>query len=340
MDPRQLSLPEPENEEGRAQARGQRLDPASEALLARYAADGGRLRDSRTVRAEVSQLRSLVRLSTAGGGPRTLRALLDDLPTLTHVLTAPGRPLAASTGRRRLRAAQRALLLEVPPPEGRRRQDRLHALLPKRPTRGWHEDGVVVAGVRRRRRPRSVTIEPADLARIVEAAGRGKTAPRALRDRAVVAVHCFSGLRVREIRTLAWSQLSWESEFEGWMAAVERGDQATSLPVVGVAAPLLARLRLEAVAGAAGRFVFLKEHQAAPLTERQIRRIVQHAGAEAGFPRAHRTDLLSACAAWLQAQPHLSDREVARVLGLSDLRSVDRLLRRHKAIEWQREAWR
>jgi hypothetical protein len=45
--------------------------------------------------------------------------------------------------------------------------------------------------------------------------------------------------------------------------------------------------------------------------------------------------LRAACAHWLRS-PGLSDHEVATVLGLARVRSVDRLLRHHAALDAQR----
>ena len=53
------------------------------------------------------------------------------------------------------------------------------------------------------------------------------------------------------------------------------------------------------------------------------------------LPPIESVDLRAACAHWLRSQG-LSDHEVAAVLGLARVRSVDRLLRRHAALDAQR----
>ena len=55
----------------------------------------------------------------------------------------------------------------------------------------------------------------------------------------------------------------------------------------------------------------------------------------AGLPSVDAATLRSACAHWLRSQG-LSDHEVAAVLGLARVRSVDRLLQRHTALDAQR----
>ena len=55
----------------------------------------------------------------------------------------------------------------------------------------------------------------------------------------------------------------------------------------------------------------------------------------AGLPPVEAAALRAACARWLRAQG-LSDHEVAAVLGLARVRSVDRLLRHHAALDAQR----
>ena len=55
----------------------------------------------------------------------------------------------------------------------------------------------------------------------------------------------------------------------------------------------------------------------------------------AGLPAAESAELRAGCAHWLRSLG-LSEHEVAAVLGLARVRSVDRLLRRHAALDAQR----
>ncbi|MDP9364898.1 MAG: hypothetical protein M3Q10_11865, partial [Chloroflexota bacterium] len=55
----------------------------------------------------------------------------------------------------------------------------------------------------------------------------------------------------------------------------------------------------------------------------------------AGLPAAEASEVRAGCAHWLRAQG-LSEHEVAAALGLARVRSVDRLLARHAALDAQR----
>ena len=72
-----------------------------------------------------------------------------------------------------------------------------------------------------------------------------------------------------------------------------------------------------------------------PLSYRAARDVLQDACRRAGLPPVESTSLRAACAHWLRSQG-LSDHEVAAVLGLARVRSVDRLLRHHAALDAQR----
>jgi integrase len=214
----------------------------------------------------------------------------------------------------------------------------LDRLLPARSRRDWHSAGTIVAGTRSRRRPLSPTLEPADLERIVGAAA-ARTALRALRDWALVALHCYSGLQPDEVVTLRWSQVTVDPESEGMSILLRRGGHWLRLLVAGPAvAPLLA-LRWHAqvsVDASAEQYVFrscVAGEQA--LTNRAAREVVRRACKRAGFPLATATDLRAAFAWWLRARG-LSDHETAVVLGLHQVRSLDRLLSRHRALDAQR----
>ena len=73
------------------------------------------------------------------------------------------------------------------------------------------------------------------------------------------------------------------------------------------------------------------------LTERQVRRIVLTACSAAGFPHAARSTLLSASAAYLSVAG-FRDHDVAMVLGITDMRSINRLLKPHQVLTAQRRA--
>jgi hypothetical protein len=77
-------------------------------------------------------------------------------------------------------------------------------------------------------------------------------------------------------------------------------------------------------------------HGKQPLSLQALRAIVLGRCKEVGFPRATVNDLRAAFAYWLGSQG-LSDHETTAVIGLKQVRSLDRLLARHKALDAQRQ---
>jgi hypothetical protein len=113
--------------------------------------------------------------------------------------------ISRSTGRTRLRAIHRFMRI-VGPRLGRVPEAdvaALDALLPARPDASWHSAGTLVAGTAGRRRRRGPTLDGADLQRIVDAVGN-RGVELDVRDRALAAVACFSGLRIEEALALRW----------------------------------------------------------------------------------------------------------------------------------------
>jgi integrase len=216
----------------------------------------------------------------------------------------------------------------------------LDELLPAKWSTDWHATGALVAGTSGRRRRRGPTLDAADLRRIVDAAGAASSG-QPLRDRALVALHCFSGLRPEEIVRLCWEDLAAEltvSGRYGLTAAVVRNGRHVRLLLPAPASDMV-----EALDGATGGSIesmsgpVLCAHGAPgrPLSYRAARDVLQAACRRAGLPPVESTALRSACAHWLRSQG-LSDHEVAAVLGLARVRSVDRLLQRHAALDAQR----
>ncbi len=313
---------------------GGRLDAESEAFLVRYREQYRRDRSAGAIRGEVSQLRSVVHEAGRREWGNTLSEVLARPATLAAVLTVPVTRPAATTALIRLGAIHAALLLLFGEAEGRRRIDDLDQALPQRGGTDWYQSGVILAGERSRRRAQCPTIEPSDLLRIVEAARAGKRGPRALRDRLLVTVHCYSGLDAGEIRCLRWSALRWEPAGEAWSVAATRGGQRTRLAIFGPAAALMTRHRLKVEPS--DEFVFANA-RGEPLTDRQARRIVRGACSASGFPHAARSTLRSASAAYL-SDAGLRDHEVAVALAIADMRTLNRLLRPHQRLQAQRRA--
>jgi integrase len=296
----------------------------------------------RSARREVSQLRSLLREAGAGDPTVTLQALLRRVDLLAQALREPSIMISRSTGRARLLAVQR-LIRTVARSLGRDPDADLAALdkrLPARRSNGWHTTGTLVAGTAGRRRRRGPTLDAADLRRLVEAAGAGPIA-QAPRDRALVALHCFSGLRPEEVVRLRWEDLSSELTVSGHYSltvAVERGSRSARLPLPGPASDAVVALA-DTVGGAVeclfGPVFCARGAPARPLSYRAARDVLHDACRRAGLPPVESSTLRAACAHWLRSQG-LSDHEVASVLGLARVRSVDRLLQQHTALDAQR----
>jgi integrase len=338
-------LPLFDSEEALRPSRPERgvLDAASEGLLRAFAqARDAERAHPRSVARDLSQLRALVRASREVGGPDRLETLVTEVRALAWVLREPPTPIARSTGRARLIAAQRFIAFV------RRRQGcdpsadlaRLDMLLPRRKTTGWHDAGTMIGGTPTRVRRRGPTLDAADLRRLVDAAGMGE-GRHAGRDRALVALQCFSGLRIEEIVRLRWEDLTTEltaTGYYGLTAAIVRKDRYLRLPLPGPAAEMLAALA-ESLGGSIGTLTGPVLRASGPLEHalsyRTARDILRAACRRAGLPPVETVELRAACAHWLCTQG-LSIHEVAAVLGIARVRTVDRLLQRHAALDAQR----
>jgi integrase len=294
-----------------------KLDCDSETLLelfrGRRLANGA---ESQTVAREVSQLRSLAREATAKRAAE-LRGLFSEARALARALLEPAAPIASATGRARLVAAQRfvrACGREIGI-DASAFLDALDALLPARTPRDWHTAGTLVAGTRTRQRPLGPTLYPQDLDHIVAAAGRQND---------------YRGLRRSAVRPAG--------EGAEVVIVVQRDRRLLRLPFPAhEAGPLLVLCRGHAE-GEPGQDSYLfrrGESAERPLTTRAVRTIVQGACARAGYPLASAADLRAAFAYWLRLRG-LSDHEAAAVLGLHQVRTLDRLLARHAALDAQR----
>ena len=319
------------------------LEPQDERRLASFrrarVAEGAH---PQSVRREISQLRSLLREARAIRPSVSLAALFSDMDLLAQALTEPLTPISQPTGRTRLLAAQR-FMQTIGPSLGRdpiTDVAELDARLPARRSGGWHTTGTLVAGAAGRRRRRGPTLDAADLFRIVDAAGEG-CGPYAQRDRALVALLCFSGLRPEEIVRLRWEDLSIELNADGryGLAATmtRRSGRLTLVLPTPASDPItdLARAAGGSIESLSGPVVYARGAQKKPLSYRAARDILTEACERAGLPPADAAALRAAGAHWLRSQG-LSDHEVATVLGLARVSSIDRLLQRHTALDAQR----
>jgi integrase len=183
-------------------------------------------------------------------------------------------------------------------------------------------------------------LDAADLRRIVDVAslvGGGSSH----RDCALVALHCFSGLRPEEIVRLCWQDLSAELSVGGpygLVAAVVRDGRPVKMLLPGPASDAIDALASAmggTVESLTGPVLCAYGRPGRPLSYRAARDVLREACRRAGLPKVESVALRATCAHWLRSQG-LSDHEVASVLGLVRVRSVDRLLRHHTALDAQR----
>jgi integrase len=268
--------------------------------------------------------------------------LLADLGSVARALIEPDTPVSRSTVRARFVALQRYIRIAGPWFGRDPTADlaSLDASLPARSDGAWYAAGTVVAGSPGRRRRRGPTLDAEDLHRIVDATPDAESL-RSMRDRAVVAILCFSGLRPEEVLALRWEDiesLREQGAYRGLSAHVRRGDRSLSLPLAGRASAELVRFAAAVGAGAqplSGHVFRATSKTERPLGYRAARYLVVAACRRAGLPAVEASELRAACAQWMRTIG-LSQHEVAAAFGLARVRSVDRLLARHAALDAQR----
>ena len=320
------------------------LDAESERLLQVFEAERKNQGASlRSVLREISQLRSIARECGSPTRPLPLTATFADVTLVARALLEPRVSISRSTGSTRLVAAQRFVRI-VGPELGRIAEvdlATLDSLLPARSTSTWNAVGTLVGGEHGRRRRVGPTLDAVDLHRILDAAAGDQHGERAARNRALVALHCFSGLRPEEIVTQQWEDLEERltgAGYYGLTASVERGGHRLRLPLLGPTEGAFAALQgAFVVAGKAlsGHVFRTGRWSDRRLSYRAARDVVAAACRRAGFPSVASVELRAGCAHWLRTRG-LSEHEVAAVLGLVRVRSVDRLLARHAALDAQR----
>lgn len=295
------------------------------------------------IKREISMLRTLARQATATGlCEASLLALVQAPSQVAMLLVEPPDDVAHGTVRARLIAFQRLLTI-VGPRFGRNPHADLEILaaqLPRSRAGGWHTAGVRVGGSKARRRSPGPVLAGTDLDGIVRAAG---STARPTRDRLLVALHCFSGLRPQEIVLLTWEQfihdaLQPDGRF-GLVVAVRRGLKALRLML-----PEIVRDAVDKHASATGPLahalsgpVFIASQRTGrPLGYRGARKVLEAACGAAGFPAMTSAELRAAYGHWLISQG-LSDHETTQLLGIEHARTMDRLLHRHRQLDAQRQ---
>lgn len=321
-------------------------DPDSFGLLDNYRR--GRLASSprpaeTTVRTECDFLRAMVRASISFGGPKTLRALRDDAAYICRVLREA--PYTHHTLKGMHRAMLHLIDLTVPDPAQAERIKKavIDGLIP-RPARNrsWNQLPRTVGGSRqlRVRRPALTSTE---LRRVVKAARiASPDAHCAVRDAALVAVLCFSGLSPYEIRLVKTAQVQWlePGAAPPWCAftTVARRRFDSPIPVHEAAAGELWQL-LKSKQPDEYLFASTRRRSSHPLSYSMVRRVRLLACRNAGLGDCDNVTLKRAYAAHLRSIG-LRDFQIRDALGLKTMASLDGYLRRHRRIDAQQKVER
>jgi integrase len=183
-----------------------------------------------------------------------------------------------------------------------------------------------------------LTLYPADLCRIV-----GTPSPtssyRTARDRAIVALASFSGLLADEMVSLTRGQVTTHHRSDCIVVEVVRAGCPLQLPVARPGAePLFALLSTYGPSEQQPTLPLYRrtEKDERSLSLQALRAIIRGRCEAAGLRHVTAASLHAAFAYWLRIQG-LSDHEVAAVLGLRRVRSLDRLFAGHKALDAQRQ---
>jgi integrase len=297
-----------------------------------------------TVRKEVYQLRSIIREAHRIDPAFTLSKIAHNLNIVATILIGPAEAITESTARTRLVAVHELLTYLAHDVEGGASSAaliaHLDALLPARTTRRWNLAGTLLSGSKTRRRPRHPCLDRADLQRLIENAGAGG-GYIGVRDRALVTLLTFSGIRISELVMVGWHDLDLVLRPNGSLRrtlAVERGRSAITLPLLPLAAEAVSDLqRAHELLGVALVGPLLRRSAAtpSPLGERRVKQILAEACRCAGLPAVELAEIRSGLA-WSLLVDGFSEPEVMRILGLRDARSLDRLVAPHRALVAQR----
>ena len=282
-----------------------------------------------TVASEVSQLRSLARLSEELTSV-SLRELRGDPEAAAMLIEKASKGLGMATVLTRIRAFQRFLMMGVSPYLGRQRVRMFQAALPKKAVKGWYDAGVSVPGSRSRRRMPGPT-PTADALEHILNAGITRTPISG----AIAALACFSGLDVKEMCELKWRDLTWHDDglTPYWEAKVMRRGHRVTVFVVGPGAQSLLK---HGLASGLDRDAFLLRGRAsdAGLSERALRDSLRASCVLAGWPKATRPQLVATLAAWLRSMD-FDDHSIRLVLGRRRAASIDRMLHQHDQLHAQ-----
>jgi integrase len=295
-----------------------------------------------TARSEASQLRSLCHAASATERPLPVLQVPMATGALVNVLSGLATETSVATNRLRLRALGQFVTfcsnqLGI---TFTRELDALYRELPRGPAPNWNHTGVEVGGTRAPRASMGKTLLAKDLVAVIAAGPTGSTY-RDVRDRALLASACYTGLRFGELAALRWEQIASGRDIT--IIRLVRAGNPVNLRGYGLSITALTALAVRGrrhfgvsyrVGG--GGLVFRREDQPeAGISERHVFAIVKRALSIAGFPHARQRDLRRAFLHWLGAQG-LSDHEAMAVAGIRDARTLDALLERVRRLNAQR----
>ena len=289
-----------------------------------------------TVRSECNYLRSMVFTSIGLGGPSTLRGLRDDPDTVARV--AREGPYTQRTLRGMLAAMLRLIGFTVPDTdEGARLRDRIAAGLIPRPNRSrtWNLLPGRVGGSNsvQRRRP---ALSLHDLRRIVKAATLASPSSAvALRDQALAALLCFSGVTPYEIPTLRLDRIQWleTSPAHPWCAVllgIQRRGSFVNIPVAQEAGRYLKTFIDSGRVSSGHLFTSTRRRGDCPLSYAMVRRVMRLATENAGIGACDDLTLKRAYATHLKEEAGLTDYQIRDAFGLNTTSAVDRRLAPHR----------
>jgi integrase len=292
---------------------------------------------------QIRHLRWLLRQSMSLGGPANLVELSEQPDLCARILREPGGASHDQVSRCHQALAD-FLRLTFDADLAGQRLEAIEVQLIARRIKGWYQAERVAGGRRTREESRRLMFGT-DLLALTEAAGEEKSGERALRDRCLVALLCWSGLRTGEIVSLLWEQMLWEDPrpddpFTAWVRCSRDGRQLT-VPVHRRAAEPLALLYAMTKRimnrQPEGRVFRTLRGPYAPLGYRSLREILDEALAKREL-RATRGDLLAAFADYLMAAHGCTVPDLATILGYKQAESVQGLLRSHRAWRLNRKA--
>lgn len=305
-------------------------EPESEVLIAAFRAKRQASSDSEpTIAAEVSQLRSLVKDAYSRFRLR-LADLLTQPEKAAELIEAAGNTLGRSTVQTRIRAVQKLAMINLGEIQGKRWIASFRASLPKRPSRGWHDEGISLPGTPSQPHPHSPTPDPAALETILHLAVRLSQT-----DAAIAGLACFSGLELDEICGLRWKDVRWTDQRDAAICEVrvQRRGQITTCLILPIGAKPLLSLAL-ASGFQRDAFLFPGRQMDRPLSKGAIRNRLKRLCLHAGWPRLSRTQLCAAFVMWLRGHGY-DDHSIRLIIGRRRAATIDRLLRHSTSIAAQ-----